>query len=59
MGSAFTAPSNMLNYMSAFIMRLVAVGSVKVTVSGQSDAPAGTELTIRIEGDAILTASLL
>ena len=59
MGGAFTAPANMLNYMGAFIMRLVAVGSVKVTVSGQSDAPPGTELTIRIESDAILTASLL
>ena len=58
-GEAFTAPANMGNYMSAFIMRIVNANSITVTVSGQIDAPSGTTILISYKSDVVFTASLL
>ena len=57
-GEAFTTPAGMNAYMSAFIMQLVNTKTVSVTVSGQTDAPAGTTLTVSYESDVLFTASL-
>ena len=57
-GDAFTAPSGMSVYMAAFIMQLINAETITVTVSGQTDAPAGTTLTVSYESDVMFTASL-
>ena len=59
MGSAFVAPANMNAYTTAFIMRLLSVKTIQVTVTGKSDAPAGTTINIKHESDIVFTASLL
>jgi len=59
MGSAFVAPANMNAYTTAFIMRLLSAKTVQVTVTGNSDAPAGTTINIQYESDIVCTASLL
>jgi hypothetical protein len=57
-GSAFTPPSNMNTYTAAFIMKLLSAESVTVTVSGKTDAPAGTTVDISYENDLVFTAKL-
>ena len=59
MGSSFTAPVNMNAYTTAFIMRLLSVKTIQGTVTGKSDAPAGTTIHIKYESDIVFTASLL
>jgi len=59
LGSAFTPPSGMDAYTSAFIMKLLAAKTVTVMVSGQTDAPAGTTIQISYESDLVFTASVL
>jgi hypothetical protein len=44
--------------MEAFIMKLVGSGSVSVTVTGKTDAPAGTTINISYESDLLFTASI-
>jgi len=58
-GSAFNAPSNMNAYTEAFIKRLLDAKTVQVSVTGQSDAPAGTVINISYQSDVVLTASVL
>ena len=57
-GSAFTPPSDMNTYTVAFITKLLSEKSLTVTVSGETDAPSGTTVTVSYESDLILTASL-
>ena len=59
LGSVFTPPANMNAYTAAFVMKLLAAKTVSVTVSGKTDAPAGTVINISYESDLVLTASLL
>jgi len=59
MGSTFTAPANMNSYTTAFVMKLLAAKTVQVTVTGNSDAPAGTKIDVKYESDIVFTASLL
>ena len=58
-GDDFTEPSGMSVYMGALIMQLINAGTITVTVSGQTDAPAGTILTVSCKSDVVFTASLL
>ena len=58
-GGAFTAPSNMATYTATLVMKLVDNGSVEVTISGETDAPAGTTIYIKYENDLVFTAKLL
>ncbi len=58
-GGAFTPPAGMDAFTSAFVMKLITTGSVQVTVSGMTDAPAGTTVGISYENDLLFTASLL
>jgi len=57
-GGTFTPPSEMDSFLTAFFNKLFD-GPVKVTVTGLSDAPVGTTITVRCESDVIFTASLL
>jgi len=59
LGGTFTAPANMNAYTSTFIMKLLSAKTITVTVSGQTDAPAGTTIRISYESDLLFTASLL
>jgi hypothetical protein len=59
LGSAFTPPTNMNAYTAAFVTKLISAKLVSVTVSGKTDAPAGTVVRISYESDLLLTASLL
>ena len=58
MGGTFIAPSNMNAFTSAFIMKLLDREKIDVTVTGQSDAPAGTTLYIKYQNDIMCTAGL-
>ena len=58
-GGSFTAPSNMNTYTTAFILQLVSTKSISVTVTGQTDAPAGTTVNISYESEVLFTASIL
>ncbi len=58
-GDAFTAPAEINNYTAAFIKKLISTKSISVTITGQSDAPAGTVINICYESDLVVTASLL
>jgi hypothetical protein len=59
MGDAFTPPANINTYTAAFIMKLLRDKSLTVTVSGETDAPAGTTLNISYKNNLIFTAFLL
>ena len=59
LGNAFTSPANMNAYTTAFVMKLLSTKTLTVTVSGKTDAPAGTLINISYESDLVLTASLL
>ena len=59
MGSTFTAPLNMNAYTTAFITRLLSVKTIPVTVTGKSNAPAGTIINIQYGSDILFTAGLL
>ena len=59
MGNAFTLTSGMIVFTEAFFKKLKEDRSVSVTVTGMTDAPAGTTINIRYESDVIFTASLL
>jgi hypothetical protein len=58
LGGDITLPANANTYMEAFIMKLVDNGSVSVTVTGKTDAPAGTTINICYESDLLFTASI-
>ena len=58
-GTTFTPPSNMNIYMAAFILKLINSNSLTVTVTGQTDAPAGTTVNISYNNTVVFTASLL
>jgi len=59
LGSTFSPPANMNAYTAAFVKELIKAGTVSVTVSGKTDAPAGTTININYESDLVLTASVL
>ena len=59
LGNAFTPPTNMNAYTVAFVTKLLSAKLVSVTVSGKTDAPAGTVIRISYESDMVLTANLL
>ena len=59
LGGAFTPPANMNTYTGQFVTRLVNTGSVTITISGKTDAPAGTTINISYETNLVFTASLL
>ena len=59
MGEDFTPPSNMNAFTAAFIMKLINAGQADVTVSGKTDAPAGTKIDVFYECDLVFTAKLL
>ena len=58
-GGTYIVPAAMNAYTSAFIMKLLDGESIRVTVTGQSNAPAGTVLNINYKNDILCTASLL
>ena len=58
-GGEFTPPANVNTYMAAFIMKLLTAKTVEVTISGMTDAPKGTTVTISYGSDLVLKASLL
>ena len=45
-------------YTSTFLMKLLDAEKIDVTVTGQSDAPAGTTLNIKYQNDIMCTAGL-
>ena len=57
-GGVFTAPATMNAYTMTFLTQLLSAKSIVVTVSGQTDAPAGTTIFISYESDVVFTASL-
>ncbi|MCL2067045.1 MAG: hypothetical protein FWG99_06235 [Treponema sp.] len=57
-GDSFTPPSNIIAYTASFIMKLVNDREVTVRFSGETDAPADTEINIEYENDLLFTASL-
>ena len=59
LGSAFTPPDEMNTYTAAFITQLLFAKTVTVTVSGKTDAPAGTVINISYESNLVFTVSLL
>jgi len=59
LGNAFPTPDGMDSFIGAFISKLLTAKTVSVTVSGQTDAPAGTTINVSFESNLILTASLL
>jgi len=59
LGGAFTPPANMNAYTSALIMKLISAKKVTVTITGQTDAPAGTTINISYESDLLIKASVL
>lgn len=59
LGGDFTAPANMNSFTTAFIMKLLSAKSITVSVSGKTDAPAGTSIQISYENDLVFTAGLL
>ena len=58
-GDDFTEPAGMKTYTAALLKKLLETGSISVTVTGMSDAPAGTTITISYQSDILFTASLL
>jgi hypothetical protein len=58
LGDAYTAPTNLNTYMSAFIMKLKDAEKIKVTVAGKTDAPTGVRVKICYEYDLVFTAKL-
>jgi hypothetical protein len=58
-GEPFTPPADIDAYTAAFILKLLGVKSLSVTVTGLTDAPAGTTIRISYENNLIFTASLL
>jgi len=58
-GNAFTAPSGLEVYIQAFVTKLVDANTIAVTVTGRSDAPAGTTIHVTYESSLLFTASLL
>jgi len=58
-GDDFTEPAGMKTYTSALIKKLLETGSISVTVTGMSDAPTGTTISISYKSDILFTASLL
>ena len=59
LGDTFVPPAGMNSFTSSFIMKLLRDKSVTVTVSGETDAPEGTEVDIIYENDLVFTAKLL
>ena len=59
LGGAFTSPAGMNDFTAGFIMKLLRDKSVTVTVSGETNAPANTEVNIIYDNDLLFTASLL
>ena len=58
-GGTFSPPAGIEAFTSALVMKLVSAGSVEVTVSGVTDAPAGATLSISYDNDLTFTASVL
>ena len=58
-GEAFAAPAGMNDYTALFIMKLIGEKSLTVTVSGETDAPAGTTVTISYESDLVFKVKVL
>ena len=58
-GNPFPLTSGMNVYTISFINQLISINSVSVTVTGMTDAPAGTTLNISYKSDLIMTASVL
>jgi len=58
-GNPFTLTSDMNAFTNTFIMKLLSAKSVSVTVTGMTDAPAGTTINISYESDLLFTASIL
>ena len=59
LGSAFTPPANMNSYTAALFKKLISAKQVTVTITGQTDAPVGTEIKISYESDLLIKASVL
>ena len=58
-GETFTPPSTMGTFLGGFVLKLVHDRAISVTVSGETDAPVGTEINVSYEGDIVFTASVL
>ena len=58
-GDEFVPPSGMKKFTSDFIMKLISEKSLSVTVSGETNAPAGTTVKISYESDLVVTVDLL
>ena len=58
MGEAFTPPSELNVYISGFVWKLLSGNNIKVTVSGKTNAPAGTSVIVKYETDLVFTASI-
>ena len=58
-GSAFTPPANTNAYFESFVMKLIDEKSIEVTVTGDTDAPKGTNVKISYENDLVITVKLL
>ena len=61
MGGTVALPANTKSFTEAFVAQLytTATHSVAVTVTGKTDAPAGTTLNVSYESDLVLTARIL
>jgi len=58
-GETFAAPAGMNGYTALFIMKLISEKSLTVTVSGETDAPAGTTVVISYENDLVFKVKVL
>lgn len=58
-GEALTPPAGLDKYLSGLAFKLFVSGQVEVTVTGKTDAPAGTTVTIRYKNDVVATVSPL
>jgi len=58
-GEDFVPTKEMNAYTAALIKKLLDSKKLKVTVKGETDAPAGTKVTVRYKNDIVFTLSLL
>ena len=59
LGGTFVPPSGLNAFISLFALKLFTTGEVEVTVSGKTDAPAGTAISIRYENELVATVNPL